>query len=119
MSRVIAFLGPIAAILLFTSIAMACFINFEPATVRADASGRASFAAIIKWEHRKCVIDDDDVNIDTKGLKILKQTGWNQFKRGHFKNEFVVQLTAKDGALRVWRECSKKGISEATIKITR
>jgi hypothetical protein len=119
MNRAIAFLGSIAVILLFTSIAMACFINFEPATVRADANGQASFAAIIRWEHRKCVLDDDDVNIDTKGLKILKQTGWNQVKRGYFKNDFVVQLTAKDGSLRVWRECSKKGISEATIKVTR
>ncbi len=117
--RLIAISGAAAAVTLFTSVALACFITFEPENVRADSEGRASFKAVIRWEHRRCVLDDDDVNIDTKGLKILRQTGWEQVKRGTFENEFQVQLTAKEGSLRVWRECSKKGISEGTIRITR
>ena len=117
--RVITFLSVAIASLLFTSVALACFITFEPDTVRADSRGHASFDGIIRWEHRKCVLDDDDINIDTKGLRIVKQSGWQQVKRGLFKNHFEVQLTSKTGELRIWRECSKKGISEHTIKITR
>lgn len=117
--NVISALAAASAALLFTSAALACFISASPETVRADANGRASFDAIIRWEHRKCVLDDDDVNIDTKGLKVLKQTGWQEEKRGQFKNHFDIQLTDKTGSLRVWRECSKKGISEHTITITR
>lgn len=119
LNRAIAFLGASASVLLFTSLALACFITFEPETVRADAGGHATFDALIRWEHRRCVLDDDDVNVDVQGLKVLKQSGWEQVKRGLFKNEFEVQLTAKEGSLRIWRECSKKGISENTIKITR
>jgi hypothetical protein len=117
--KAISALAAAAAVMLFTSVALACFISVSPDSVRADASGRASFDAIIQWEHRKCVLDDDDVNIDVKGLKILKQTGWQEEKRGHFKNHFDVQLLDKTGTLRVWRECSKKGISEHTITVTR
>jgi hypothetical protein len=117
--RLISALGAASAALLFTSAALACFISAEPTTVRADANGRASFDAIIRWEHRKCVLDDDDVNIDTKGLKVLKQTGWQETKRGYFKNHFDIQLVDKAGSLRIWRECSKKGISELSIKIAR
>ena len=117
--RFIVFTGTASAVMLFASIALACFITFEPETVRADADGRARFTGVIRWEHRKCVLDDDDVNIDTKGLKVLKQSGWEQVKRDTFENEFEVQLTAKEGSLRIWRECSKKGISEATIRVTR
>lgn len=118
-TKVISMLGSAAAVFLFTSVALACFITFEPDTVQANADGRASFDAVIRWEHRRCVLDDDDVNIDTNGLKILNQSGWQQVKRGLFKNHFDVQLTSKEGSLRVWRECSKKGISEHTIHITR
>ena len=117
--KLIALSGVAAAVLLFTSVALACFISFEPTSATADSSGRASFKAIIRWEHRRCVLDDDDINIDLHGLKILKQSGWDQTKRGYFVNDFQVQLTDKQGSLRVWRECSKKGISEATIRVTR
>jgi hypothetical protein len=117
--RAITFLSVMTTVFLFTSVALACFITFEPDTVQADGDGRASFDGVIRWEHRKCVLDDDDVNLDTKGLKILSQTGWKQVKRGLFKNHFEVELTSKVGELRIWRECSKKGISEHTIKITR
>jgi hypothetical protein len=107
------------AILLASSIALACFISFEPESVRAGADGRAEFDAVIRWEHRKCVLDDDDVNLDAKGLKVVSQTGWEQVKRGYFTNHIVVQLTAKEGSLRVWRDCSKKGISEHSIRVVR
>jgi hypothetical protein len=117
--KLISVLAAASAALLFTSAALACFITFEPEAVRADASGRASFDAVIRWEHRKCVLDDDDVNVDAKGLKVLKQSGWQEVKRGLFKNHFDIQLVDKAGSLRIWRECSKKGISEHTIKIAR
>ncbi len=118
-SRTIAFLTSASMILLFSSVALACFITFDPETVQANSAGRAEFDAVIRWEHRKCVLDDDDVNLDATGLKVLSQTGWEQVKRGLFKNHIAVELTSNEGTLRVWRDCSKKGISEQTIRVTR
>ena len=117
--RAISFLTVMPLVLLFSSIALACFITFEPESVHADSSGRAAFDAVIRWEHRRCVLDDDDVNLDAKGLKIVSQSGWEQVRRDTFKNHIVVQLVNKEGSLRIWRECSKKGISEHTIHISR
>jgi hypothetical protein len=106
-------------VLLFSSLALACLIDFEPATVRVDGDGRASFDALIHWEHRRCVLDDDDVNIDAKGVKVLRQSGWQKVKRGLYKNRLDIQLTAQEGSLRIWRECSKKGISDKAIRVIR
>ncbi len=117
--QAISILGTASAVFLFSSVALACFITFEPETVRAGSNGRADFDAVIRWEHRKCVLDDDDVNVDTKGVKILSQSGWKRVKRSLYKNHFKVQLTAPVGSLRIWRDCSKKGISEHTVKIVR
>ena len=117
--RIITALSAFSVTMLVTSIALACFISFEPEQVAANSDGFAEFDAVIRWEHRKCVLDDDDVNVDAVGVKVISQTGWEQVKRGHFSNHFKVQLTKSEGTLRIWRECSKKGISEHTIRITR
>lgn len=106
--------------LLLTSTALACFVTFNPDPVKVGKSGEATVTATIKWEHRRCVLDDDDVNIDTKGVKILKKSGWIKVRRGLFTNTLKIKLTAKkQGHIRVWRECRKKGISESFVKVSR
>jgi hypothetical protein len=96
----------------------ACEITFEPTDKVKAVNKVAKFTAVVKWEHKKCVLADDDINIDYKGVKKLKESGWKKEKPGLFKNEIEVELTDKEGEVRVWRECSKKGLSEGKIKIT-
>jgi hypothetical protein len=108
------------AVVLLTGQALACSIRFEPTDVKVDKDGEATVTVWVQWEHNRCVLDDDDINIDYTGLKELSNSGWTKVKHGLFKNELKVQLTAeKEGAIRAWRECSKKGTSEASVKVTR
>lgn len=96
----------------------ACEITFEQGDKVKAEGKKAKVTAVVKWEHKKCVLADDDINIDYKGVKKLKESGWKKEKPGLFKNEIEVELTEKDGEVRVWRECSKKGVSEGKIKVT-
>ena len=99
--------------------ALACEITFDPPEVKVDKDGKATVRAIVRWEHRRCVLEDDDINIDYNNVKLIKESGWRKIKRGLFENTLEIQLTGKEGSIRVWRECSKKGISEGIIKIKR
>lgn len=98
--------------------AYACEITFEQGDKVKAEGKKAKIVAVVKWEHKKCVLADDDINIDYKGVKKVKESGWKKEKPGLFKNEIEVELTEKEGEVRVWRECSKKGLSEGKIKIT-
>ncbi|NOZ86352.1 MAG: hypothetical protein GXP49_08790 [Deltaproteobacteria bacterium] len=109
----------LVAVLLTSWQASACHITFEPELAKAGPDGIASFTAVVKWEHRKCVLDDDDINVDAEGVEILEQSKWRKVKRGLFKSDFKVKLTGEKGKVRVWRECSKKGVSEGFIEITK
>lgn len=108
-------------VVLVPSAAWGCVMRFEPRVVRADASGRATFTALIHLDHRRCVISlpPDCVHLVPRGLKILKQGGWSRVKRALYSNTYHVQLidAASEGSLKVWRDCSKKGISEGTISV--
>ena len=108
-----------ALLLLAPTGARACHITFEPESVKAGPDEKAEFTAVVKWEHRKCVLDEDDINVDANGVEILEQGKWKKIKRGLYKAHFVVRLKGDKGSVRVWRECSKKGVSEGTIEITR
>ncbi|MCX7958920.1 MAG: hypothetical protein N3B13_07725 [Deltaproteobacteria bacterium] len=104
--------------LLFADKLFACEITFEQGEkVKAEAK-KAKITAVVKWEHKKWVLAEDDVNIDYKGAIKIKESGWKKEKPGLFKNEIEVELTEKEGEVRVWRECSKKGVSEGKIKIS-
>ena len=104
----------------------ACIITFEPVSGKADTSGIAAdtsgvveLTATVKWEHRRCVLDEDDISVDYKGMVELSNTGWTQVKRGLYANTFKVRLTELDGVMRVWRDCSKKGVSEGMVQLYR
>jgi hypothetical protein len=96
-------------------------MRFEPRVVRADAAGRATFTASIHLDHRRCVISLPPacVHLAPRGLRILGQGGWRRVKRTLYSNTYHVQLTdaASEGSLKVWRDCSKKGISAGTITV--
>lgn len=84
-----------------------------------DSSGKGSFTAVIKWEHRRCPLAKDDVNVDGKGVKVLRQSGWEKVRRGLYRNRYEIQLKGRKGSIRIWRRCDKKGVSEGTITIRR
>lgn len=110
------------AILLFALLpgqALACIISFKPTTVTSGADGKARVVVVIEWEHRNCELDDDEVNVDLVGLKKLASTGWVKVRSGLFENTIDLQLTGESGNVRVWRECSKKGLSEASVTVQR
>jgi hypothetical protein len=99
---------------------LACGVDFEPNPVKVGKDNTAMVKVIIKWEHRRCELDDDDVLLDLKGVKVLGQTGWKRIRHGLYYNTMKVELTHQTkGTLRVWRECSKKGISEGTVEVIR
>lgn len=106
------------ALVVFIAIpALACHISFEPSDAKVDENGIAEVVAVLKWEHRRCVLEEDDIKVDYKGVEKISESGWKKEKKGLYKNTIKVKLTAEEGSIRVWRECSKKGISEATVKI--
>ena len=113
-------LAVFAALVVFAALpekSQACIITFEPSDVVVDENGEATVRVVLKWEHRRCVLDDDDVNIDYENIKELSNTGWKKIKRGLFENILKIKLTGDEGMIRVWRDCSKKGISEGILKI--
>jgi len=98
---------------------LACEITFEDGEKVKAENKIARFTAVVKWEHKKCVLAEDDINIDYNGVKKIKESGWKKVRHGLYKNEIEVELTGEEGEVRVWRECSKKGVSEGKIKITK
>ncbi len=113
------FVLSLALVLWSPGIAHACEITFEPESVTVDGSGTFEVTVIIKWEHRKCELDEDDVNVDYTGIQEISNTGWNKVARGKYENEIKAKLTGAQGTIRVWRECNKKGLSEGILKVTR
>jgi hypothetical protein len=59
------------------------------------------------------------VHLTPGGLRILEQSGWSKVRRARYSNRYTVQLNSpsREGSLRIWRDCSKKGISEGTIRV--
>ena len=105
--------------LLFGGSLFACKITFGPKKIKIAKDGTAKVTVFVKWEHRKCVLDEDDINIDYKGIKKISTSGWKKIKRGYYKNELKIKLLKSKGSIRVWRECSKKGLSEGILKLSK
>ena len=95
----------------------ACVVTFDPPEVHVGPDGKGTVKILLKWEHRKCVLDDDDVHVDGTSVKILKSTGFKKVRRGRFENVVNFELQGKEGSIRVWRDCSLKGLSEGIVKI--
>lgn len=109
----------VATLLLAAGTAHACKITFSADPVKVDAAGAGKVTVTVKWEHRKCVLEEDEITFDGKGVKVTPQGKWHKVRPGLFTRELSLKLNAKEGSVRVWRDCSKKGISEGTVKVKR
>jgi hypothetical protein len=111
----------VAAGLLLPAPAHACELRFQPGQVEAGPDGKASFEAFIFIEHRRCVISlpPECIHLAPSGLSIVQQSPWSRAKHDLYRASFQVQLSGDRGALRIWRDCAKKGISEGTITVVR
>ncbi len=118
MKKILFTIGLGFLVFFFSEKIFACEITFEQGEKVKAEGKKAKVTAVVKWEHKKCVLAEDDVNIDFKGVKKVKDSGWKKEKHGLYKNEIEVELTEQEGEVRVWRECNKKGLSEGKIKIT-
>ncbi len=98
----------------------ACEITFMPETVEKAVVGETlTVEAILRYEHRKCVIEKDDTNLEmSDNIRIVSDTGWEKVKRSLYHNFFDIQMLKEGEAwFRIFRECSKKDISEGILKI--
>jgi hypothetical protein len=109
------------AALLVPCRAHCCVVTFEPREVLAGADGQATFIARIQLDHTRCILDLPPrcIELRPSGLGILSETGWKKVRRSLFENRYHVALAGERGSLRIWRECSKKGISEGEITVRR
>lgn len=108
------------AILILPDAARACGVLFDPAEVTVGADGKGSVMVRIEWEHRRCVLDEQDVNVAGEGgVTVTNEPYFEKVKRGVYEARIDFKLSSDKGRIRVWRDCSKKGISEGTITVTK
>ena len=96
----------------------ACHITFTPANPQtAQVGGIVKVEAIVTLEHRRCVLEDDDVQVEfSENINIISETGWEKVSTSEIRNTFEIEvLNPGEATLRVYRECSKKGISEGFL----
>jgi len=96
----------------------ACHITFNPVNPEAaQVGGIIQVEAIVTLEHRRCVLEDDDVQVElSENIKILSETGWEKVNANEIHNTFEIEvLKPGEATLRVYRDCSKKGISEGFL----
>ena len=104
-------------ILLLPAISAACHIELEPDKDAIRVGDTVTIMATSILEHRNCVLEDDDYSLDlSKNATLLKQGTWTETKRGVFTNTFTIKITDTGlFSIRVYRDCSKKGISEGDL----
>ena len=102
-----------------SSILGACELSFQPSAATVAKGGQVKVVLKRVQDHRRCELSKDDMKYDLKDLTILKKGAWKEVETGTFEQELTLRLDASQGTLRVSRECSRKGISEATITIKR
>lgn len=108
----------IAVVGIGTSESSACHITFNPVNPEVAQVGEViQVEAIVTLEHRRCVLEDDDVQVElTENIKILSETGWEKVNAKEIRNTFEIEvLNLGEATLRVYRDCSKKGISEGFL----
>ena len=99
---------------------IACKISYDPGKVEGIVGEKKTVEIELKWEHRRCVLDEYDISMEFKGVTLIEQQGWEKVRSMLYKNVVTVRLDEPGkGTIRVYRECSKKGLSEGilTIKI--
>lgn len=101
-----------------TQMSLACKITYEPEKIEGLVGEKKTVKIELKWEHRRCVLDEYDTNMEFKGISLIEQQGWEKIRSMLYKNVVTVRLDEPgDAKIRVYRECSKKGLSEGILKI--
>lgn len=97
----------------------ACHITFESDQLKNAQVGEViKVEAIVTKEHRRCELADDDVQVElSDNIKIVSETGWEKVGSNELHNTFEIQILSEgETNLRVFRECSKKGVSEGILE---
>jgi hypothetical protein len=117
----------IVGVLLFTIIFLsagqtfACHISFDaPAPKDLKVGDVITIEAIVEKEHRRCVLPDNEVFLElSESLKLLDDTGWHAEGGMEIRNTLILEVVAEsETTVRVFRECSKKGVSEGILSLS-
>lgn len=108
----------VGVIIISAGESFACHITFDPEQIEnAQVGAVVTVEAIVTKEHGRCVLEDTDVQVElSDNIKIVSETGWQTEGSKEIHNTFEIQILAEgDTMLRVFRDCSKKGISEGML----
>jgi len=98
--------------------AHACEVTFKPRELQGKLGQTVKVTAVVWWEHRRCELGKHDVDIEVRGGKLVKQSGWEKVDRGVYENDLQIKLERKGTVeLDVHRRCRKKGLSIGILKI--
>jgi hypothetical protein len=99
----------------------ACHMTFEPEAIEGNVGDEVQVTVRVQLEHRRCELSPEDTILDMEGIHLIQDSGWEQVQRGLYENTLTIALdTPGEGHLRVYRECTRKGLSEgiAPVHIT-
>ena len=69
-------------------------------------------------EHRRCLIPIEDTEFELKNFQIVKESKWDEVRRGQYEKTFLLTATEAGNAdLEIIRECSRKGRFSEKISI--
>ena len=99
------------------SVINACHIELTPDKESIKPGDVVQITVTSVLEHRNCVLENDDYQLElSDNASILKQGTWTETKRGVFTNTFTIKINEPGlFSFRVFRDCSKKGISEGDL----
>jgi len=66
--------------------------------------------------HRNCPLEITDTRFETTDLSIKHKSAWQETAPNSFQIELKVKITGKNAALKVIRECPKRGTAEETAR---
>jgi len=98
-------------------ISTACHIELTTDNDHIKPGDIVSITVTSIKEHRNCELSDDDYSFElSNNATLLNQGTWTEIRRGVFTNTYKIRVD-NNGTLdfRVYRECSKKGISEGNL----
>jgi hypothetical protein len=98
-------------------ISSACHIELTADKDRIKPGDVVSITVTSIKEHRNCELEDDEYYYElSNNATLLSQGSWTEIKRGIFENTYEIKIDNTGlFAFRVYRECNKKGISEAKL----
>jgi hypothetical protein len=107
------FVAYIALIGMGAGKSFACHITFTPANLQTtQVGGIVKVEAIVTLEHRRCELNDDDVQIElSENMKIISDTGWKKVGTNEIHNTFELEvLEPGEVVFRVYRNVQKRRV---------